>query len=57
MKTQGRLSGYKTYIAAGLGALGAIAAYFTGDATLMEAISNVMTFVTAGFLRNGVAKL
>ena len=57
MKTQGILSGYKTHIAACLGALGAIAAHLMGDASLMETINNVMVFVTAGFLRNGVAKL
>ena len=57
MKTQGSLSGYKTYIAAGLGALGAIAAHLMGDVSLMETINNVMTFVTAAFIRNGVAKL
>ena len=58
MKTtpgSGVLSGKKTYVTAVLGLLGAAAAYFTGEATLLQTGQCVWACVTAVFLRNGIA--
>lgn len=48
------LSGYKTYISAGLAVLGAIAGYLTGDATLAEAAQLGFTAIMAATIRSGV---
>jgi precorrin-4 methylase len=50
------LSGYKTYITAGVTVIGAVAAYLTGEATLAVTAQLVVTALLAAFLRNGVAK-
>lgn len=49
------LSGYKTYITAGLAVLAAIAGYLTGDATLAEAIQLSVTAVLGATIRSGVS--
>jgi len=48
------LSGYKTYIAAGLAVLTAVASYLTGDATLMEALQLGFAALMGAFIRSGV---
>jgi hypothetical protein len=48
------LSGYKTYITAGLAVVGAVAAYLTGDMAIADAIQIVVTAVMGAFIRNGV---
>lgn len=57
MKTQGILSGYKTYITVALGIAGTIAGYLTGDVSLADAFQSAMTLLSTAFIRNGVAKL
>jgi len=49
------LSGYKTYITAAVAVVGALAAYFVGDATLADTAQLVVTAVLAAFVRNGVS--
>jgi len=49
------LSGYKTYIAAGIAVLTAVGAYLSGDATIMQTAQLVFTAVIGAFIRNGVA--
>jgi precorrin-4 methylase len=48
------LSGYKTYIVAGVTVVGAVAAYLVGDATLPDTIQLVITAVLGATLRNGI---
>jgi len=55
MKLSGILQGKKTYVAAGISVIGAIAAYLTGDATATQAFQLVMTAVMGAALRNGIA--
>ena len=50
------LSGYKTYITAGLAVIGAVAGYLTGDVSMSDAAQLVVTALLGAFLRNGVAK-
>lgn len=50
------LSGYKTYITAGLAIAGAVAGYLTGDVSMSDAAQLVVTALLGAFLRNGVAK-
>jgi precorrin-4 methylase len=49
------LSGYKTYITAGVAILTAAAAYLTGDMTVAETLQLVVTALLGAFLRSGVA--
>jgi len=48
------LSGYKTYITAGLTVLGVVATVLEGQMTWQAAIGPISTAVLAAFLRNGV---
>ena len=48
------LSGYKTYITAGLAVLGAIAGYLTGEATLAQAAELGFTAILAATVRAGI---
>ncbi len=52
----GWLSGKKTYVTVFLSVAGALGAYLTGDASLMETFSVVGPMIGLGFLRSGVAK-
>lgn len=52
----GWLSGNKTYVTVFLSIAGAVAAYLTGEASLMETFNIVGPMVGLGFLRGGVAK-
>lgn len=47
--------GKKTYITAGVGALGAVAAYLVGDITLGSLITSLISAIGIGTLRAGVA--
>lgn len=51
------LAGYKTYITAGLAVLTALAAYLTGEATIIETAQLIFTALIGAFVRNGVAKI
>jgi hypothetical protein len=51
----GALKGKKTYIAALLTIIGAVAGYSTGDATAMQAIQMSVTAILAACLRNGLS--
>ncbi len=53
----GFLSGKKTYITAGLAVLGTIAAYLTGDLTLMQAIPAVLGGSSIASLRSAITTL
>jgi len=48
------LKGYKTYITAGLGVIGAVAGYLVGDMTIAQAAQAVLTAVLAATLRNAI---
>ena len=48
------LSGYKTYVTAGLAVIGAIGAYLTGEATIAQTAQLVVTSLLAVFLRSGM---
>ncbi len=52
---KGILSGKKTYIAAGMGALGAILSYLTGDISMVDAAQLVLTAVLGTTIRAGIA--
>jgi len=52
----GWLAGNKTYVTVFLSVVGAVAAYLTGEASLMETFSVIGPMVGLGFLRGGVAK-
>lgn len=47
--------GYKTYIVAGVAAIGAIANYLVGDAPLDETVRFVVDCVLAATVRNAIA--
>jgi hypothetical protein len=47
-------SGRKTYIAAALAVITAIAGYLTGEATLMETVQLAFTAAIGAFIRNGI---
>ena len=49
------LSGYKTYITAGLSILGTVAAVLEGQMTWHNALPIVISAVLAACVRNGVA--
>lgn len=49
------LSGYKTYITAGIAVITAIGLYLTGDATLVQTISIVVPAIIGATVRNGIA--
>ena len=51
----GALKGYKTYITAGVAVITAIAAYATGDATLMQTGQVIFNAVLAASVRNAIA--
>ena len=53
-KFKGALSGKKTYISAGLGAVTAIAAYLMGDIGGQEALTVLWNAVLAATIRNGI---
>ena len=53
---QGALSGYKTYIVAGLAILGAVASYLDGDIGKVAAGQAILTAVLGITLRQGIAK-
>jgi len=55
MQLSGILQGKKTYVAAGISVIGAIAAYLTGDATATQAFQLVMSALLAAGVRNGIA--
>lgn len=48
------LAGYKTYITAGVAVIGAVAAYLTGEADLMQTANLVLTALIGAFIRNGI---
>lgn len=48
------LKGYKTYIVGTLTALGAIAGYLVGDASLADAIQLAVTAILSMTVRNGI---
>ena len=48
------LSGYKTYIVAGVAVITAVAAWLTGDATIAETIQLAVTAVLGATIRNGI---
>jgi hypothetical protein len=50
----GVLSGYKTYILAGITVLGAVASYLVGDLSLADGLQLIVTALTGAFIRNGV---
>lgn len=52
----GKLKGYKTYIAAALGALTAIGAYLTGDMNGADAFQACLTAVIGATMRHGFPK-
>lgn len=52
----GFLSGKKTFITAGVGVIGALAAYLTGDASIIEAFQTIIVSLSAAGLRAGIAK-
>lgn len=54
---QGVLAGKKTYIMAGMGVLGAIAMYLTGDLSLTETLRVIYDSGLIAALRGGVAKV
>jgi hypothetical protein len=49
------LAGYKTYVTAGLAVIGAVAAYLTGDASLMQTVQLVVTAIIGATIRHGIA--
>ena len=51
------LQGKKTYLVMIAAILGAIAAYSTGDMTLIQALEAIMAALGLGALRSGVAKV
>jgi len=50
----GFLKGKKTYIAAGITALTAVAGYLTGDLSMTDAAQLVVTAIMGVTIRNGV---
>ncbi len=49
------LSGYKTYVAAGLAILNYAAQYLVGDIALLDAVNSALPYLVAIFLRQGIA--
>jgi hypothetical protein len=54
---QGSLSGYKTYIVAGLAIAGAVLSYLDGDIGKVAAGQAILTAVLGITIRQGIAKL
>ena len=52
---QGILEGKKTYVAAVMGILGAVAAYLTGELAIADAAQLVLTAVLGMTIRKGIA--
>jgi hypothetical protein len=48
-------AGYKTYITAGVAVIAAVAAYLTGDASLMQTVQLVVTAIIGATIRHGIA--
>lgn len=51
------LSGYKTYILAGVTVIGAAASYLVGDITLVEALNLAIPALSGAFVRNGLSTI
>jgi hypothetical protein len=51
---QGILSGYRTYILAAMGVLGAVAGYLVGDLSLADAGQLVLTSAIGATIRGGI---
>lgn len=51
---KGVLAGKKTYVTAGLGAIGFIAAYLMGDIALADALLGVFNAIGLATLRKGI---
>lgn len=51
----GMLKGKKTYVAAALTVIGAVASYVTGEAAAIQAAQMAITAVLAACLRNGMS--
>lgn len=49
------LSGYKTHITAFVAIVGAVAAYLTGETSLVDSAQLVVTALLGAFIRAGVA--
>lgn len=49
------LKGYKTYVVGGMTVLGAVAAYLTGDATLIEAAQITVPAIIGMTVRHGIS--
>ena len=49
------LSGYKTYITAGLAVITAITTFLTGDATQGEALTLIVNAVLGATIRHGIS--
>ena len=49
------LTGYKTYITAFIAVITAVAAYFTGEATVIQTAQLVFTALIGAFVRSGIA--
>lgn len=48
------LKGYKTYLTAGVAAIGAVVGYLVGDLSLADAAQLLVTAVMGAFIRAGV---
>lgn len=48
-------AGYKTYIVAGLTAIGALASYLMGETSIQDAIQLAVTAILASTIRHGVS--
>ena len=48
------LSGYKTYIVAGVSVIGAVASWLVGDASLSDTIQLVVTATLGATIRSGI---
>lgn len=51
----GKLSGYKTYVAAALAVIGAVAGFLTGDLSMSDAIGVAVSAILAATVRHGIA--
>ena len=51
----GKLANKKTYIVAGLSAIGAVAGYLTGDLALHDAVQLLVTAILGATVRHGIA--
>jgi hypothetical protein len=49
------LSGYKTYIVAGVAVITAVASYLTGDMSAADAIQLAVTAILGATVRNGIS--